>query len=254
VVTALSGVLVVLAVCRVVVGVALAPRITYVGGTPPYNPVFGNNLGQQITCTFDIVLCSLAIFVLLAALLVSQFDQLVAARTRRANGPEASRPTAAATVAPAASTPSLVAGSPPRIFRAKPDVVAPKIFRGSTDATEVWAIPPVSAEGTVPASTPRIVRSARSADELGAGTAEAKRFNAPPDWPVPSGDWTPGADWTPDPSWPPAPPGWQFWVELNRSELPASNTPAPPTTPLIPPSQRFAAGTTYTGTGPQPRS
>jgi hypothetical protein len=74
-----------------------------------------------------------------------------------------------------------------------------------------------------------------SAQQPATAPGAVVRFNPPPNWPVPSG-WTPAPDWKPDPSWPAAPPGWQFWV-------PAAS-PAPTTT------QRFAAGTTYSGTRP----
>ena len=40
------------------------------------------------------------------------------------------------------------------------------------------------------------------------------RFNAPPNWPVPSTPgWMPPPGWEPDPSWGPAPYGWNLWVE-----------------------------------------
>ena len=41
----------------------------------------------------------------------------------------------------------------------------------------------------------------------------AKRYNPPPGWLVPVGEWRPSFAWQPDPSWPPAPVGWHFWVE-----------------------------------------
>ncbi|MDY6870769.1 MAG: hypothetical protein SV966_09645 [Actinomycetota bacterium] len=52
------GILFVLAVCRVIVGVAMVPRVQ------PLNPdaiteVYGNTLAQQITSTFDVALCVL---------------------------------------------------------------------------------------------------------------------------------------------------------------------------------------------------
>lgn len=48
------------------------------------------------------------------------------------------------------------------------------------------------------------------------------RFNPPPGWDVPGGDWTPPPGWKADPSWPPAPQGWQFWTRDERpSPVPA---------------------------------
>lgn len=55
-------------------------------------------------------------------------------------------------------------------------------------------------------------------------TPPGLRFNAPPGWVVPDGDWRPPDGWAPDPSWPPAPDGWQFW----------SRQPTPPADPAAP--------------------
>lgn len=62
------GVLFVLAVCRVIVGVALVPRVQ------PLNPgaitdVYGNTLAQQITSTFDVALCVLGAALIVIALM-----------------------------------------------------------------------------------------------------------------------------------------------------------------------------------------
>lgn len=40
-----------------------------------------------------------------------------------------------------------------------------------------------------------------------------KRFNPPPNWPVPPVGWAPSPGWAPDPAWGPAPAGWQLWVD-----------------------------------------
>jgi len=77
VISALCGVLFVLTICRVVVGVGLAPRILY--SAPPEGldtAVYGNTLAQQITSTFDVVLCALALAVLGVAVIVIQLDGL----------------------------------------------------------------------------------------------------------------------------------------------------------------------------------
>lgn len=73
VMSAVSGVVFVLTVCRVVVGVGLAPRIMY-GAAPKGldTAVFGNMLAQQITCTFDVVLCWLALACTAVAVVVLQ--------------------------------------------------------------------------------------------------------------------------------------------------------------------------------------
>lgn len=58
-----------LTVCRVLLGVALVPRspslVPQQGGT-----LFGNDLAQQITSTFDVTLCMLALLVLVLAMTV----------------------------------------------------------------------------------------------------------------------------------------------------------------------------------------
>ena len=45
---------------------------------------------------------------------------------------------------------------------------------------------------------------------------EGWRFNPPPHWPKPPGNWSPPAHWQPDPAWGPVPPGWQLWVAERR--------------------------------------
>jgi hypothetical protein len=74
VISSLCGVLLVLSVSRIVVGIALSPRIA---GTPPEagNPVYGNNLAQQITSTFDVVLSGLALCILAVAIITARFVQ-----------------------------------------------------------------------------------------------------------------------------------------------------------------------------------
>ncbi|GBE65229.1 hypothetical protein MFM001_16910 [Mycobacterium sp. MFM001] len=62
-ISSLCGVLFVLSVSRIVIGVALAPRYA---SSPSWlnNPVYGNDLAQQITSTFDAVLCGLTLCIL----------------------------------------------------------------------------------------------------------------------------------------------------------------------------------------------
>jgi hypothetical protein len=95
--------------------------------------------------------------------------------------------------------------------------------------------PPESARSFPPPQRAGLTAGMR-AQQPAAAPGAVMRFNPPPNWPVPSSGWTPAPDWKPDPAWPAAPPGWQFWVPAVR--------PAPTTT------QRFAAGTTYSGTRP----
>jgi hypothetical protein len=74
VISSLCGVLLVLSISRIVVGIALSPRIA---GTPAEagNPVYGNNLAQQITSTFDVVLSGLALCILAVAIITARFVQ-----------------------------------------------------------------------------------------------------------------------------------------------------------------------------------
>jgi hypothetical protein len=106
-----------------------------------------------------------------------------------------------------------------------------------TSPPVVSATSPATSPPTIavrhPAPAPAVVSPARHAKAPVAATRSAMQFNPPPQWPVPTSGWTPDADWKPDDSWPAAPPGWQFWVPIENVPMPAT--------------QRFAAGTTYTG-------
>jgi hypothetical protein len=74
VISSLCGVLLVLSASRIVLGIALSPRIA---GTPAGmgNPVYGNNLAQQITSTFDVVLSGLALCIFAVAIITARFVQ-----------------------------------------------------------------------------------------------------------------------------------------------------------------------------------
>jgi hypothetical protein len=74
VISSLCGVLLVLSASRIVLGIALPPRFA---GTPAGggNPVYGNNLAQQITSTFDLSLCGLALCILVVAIITARFVQ-----------------------------------------------------------------------------------------------------------------------------------------------------------------------------------
>lgn len=66
VIAAGSGLLFVLALCRIAVGVGLAPRILYTAMPDGFDgTVYGNNLAQQITSTFDVVICWLVLAVVI---------------------------------------------------------------------------------------------------------------------------------------------------------------------------------------------
>jgi hypothetical protein len=74
VISSLCGVLLVLSASRIVLGLALSPRVA---GTPAGlgNPVYGNNLAQQITSTFDVVLTGLALCIFAVAIITARFVQ-----------------------------------------------------------------------------------------------------------------------------------------------------------------------------------
>ena len=159
-VSSLCGLLVTLSLSRVVVGVMLAPRFQ----EPPSgggwnNPVYGNNLAQQITSTFDVVLCGLAVGILAAAIIANRLtsrrlrrqkgQKRRAARARAAKRPPTPVPPSAAATTriptgPATQAPTAVLSRPagsPRIFRGDDSatrqiqIPKPKIYRPPPDST-----------------------------------------------------------------------------------------------------------------------
>ncbi len=145
--TSLCGLLCTLGISRVVVGVVLAPRFQ----EPPNgggwaNPVYGNDLAQQITSTFDVALCGLTLGILAAAIISGQQTRRSrpgrrgpkrrAAHTRGAKRPTPVPPSAAATTRiptrPAGEAPTAVLSRPPG---------PPRIFRGDDSATRQIQIP-----------------------------------------------------------------------------------------------------------------
>lgn len=72
-------------------------------------------------------------------------------------------------------------------------------------------------------------------------TSSGVRFNAPPGWDVPDGDWRPPVGWAPDPGWPPAPGGWQFWVpRIAEAEASPQRERLDDPSPELPPSRTEA--------------
>jgi hypothetical protein len=93
-ITWLSGLLISLTVTRVILGIVLAARFEQSPGVA-INPVYGNNLVQQITSTFDVTLCGLALCIF-AAIVIAGRIRKTRRRVRRrrpAQGP-AGRPSA----------------------------------------------------------------------------------------------------------------------------------------------------------------
>ncbi|BBY34184.1 hypothetical protein BST33_02920 [Mycolicibacter minnesotensis] len=110
-----SAVLFGFTIARVVVGVGLAPRLADAQRVDAWaNPVYGNGLAQQITSTFDVALCGLALCGLVVAIVSGRLT--VHADDR----PKPGEPGA------------------PRIFRSpepalEPPASGPKIYRGADD-------------------------------------------------------------------------------------------------------------------------
>jgi hypothetical protein len=147
VISALCGVLFVLSASRIVLGIALAPRFDGTAGAG--NPVYGNNLAQQITSTFDVVLSGLALCVFAVAVITARSVQ----RRPQSGGQGDNR----ATPVPAgweAQTTRLNAGG-----AAEPP--APRIHRPAEPSTRRIPTGPGRADATQQLSTsaPRIFRS-----------------------------------------------------------------------------------------------
>jgi hypothetical protein len=115
VISAFSAALTAFTVANLAIGVALAPRYA----EPSPDAVYGNNLAQQITSTFDVAVCLLSLTVLIAMLFTGPLAGLLA-RRRAAAPPEAAptpaplpkivrRPQDPTTVIPAPATEQLAA-------------------------------------------------------------------------------------------------------------------------------------------------
>ncbi len=156
-ISSLCGLVATLSISRVVVGVALAPRFEEAPNAPAPNPVYGNNLAQQITSTFDVALCVLALCILAAAVITGQLGARRARRRRRRpahtrGGPAGTHPGPAAptTRIPVghAAPPSAAATTRIPTGGATPQLAgSPRIFRGDDSATR-----------QIPIQKPRIFR------------------------------------------------------------------------------------------------
>jgi hypothetical protein len=147
--SSLCGLVATLSIARVVIGVALAPRFA----TPPNgaaeNPVYGNDLAQQITSLFDVTLSVLGLCILVAAIVTGHFSgRRLRRQARRATGKRAApahAPVAEETtripvggIAPpsAAATTRIQTGPPaPQLAQ------SPRIFRGDDSATSQIPVP-----------------------------------------------------------------------------------------------------------------
>ena len=130
VIAAFSGVLFVFTVANVAIGVALAPRYA---ALPP-NAIYGNNLAQQITSTFDVVICGLSLAVLVAMLFTGPLAGYLV-RRRDARVSTASEP-------PKPTSPEPTTSAAPTIVRPPQPSEMPRIVRLKEDSTTVLVAPP----------------------------------------------------------------------------------------------------------------
>ncbi|WP_029110576.1 hypothetical protein [Mycobacterium sp. URHD0025] len=145
---AFSAVLFVFTVADVAIGVALAPR--YAGPAPA--AIYGNNLAQQITSTFDVTVCVLSLLVLAVMVFTGPFAGYLVRRETRAAKPAAEPPTE---IVP--SEPAVHDFAPPTIARQPRAAAVPKIVRLKEDSTTVLAAPPTT-DLQVPTQALRIQR------------------------------------------------------------------------------------------------
>jgi hypothetical protein len=127
---AFSGVLFVFTVANLAIGVALAPRYA----EPPPDAIYGNNLAQQITSTFDVVVCLLSLAVLVAMVFAGPLAGYLA-RRREARS-------ATASVPPQAPSPEPATSAAPTMVRPPQASQMPRIVRLKEDSTTVLAAPP----------------------------------------------------------------------------------------------------------------
>lgn len=132
---AFSAVLFVFTVANVAIGVALAPR--YAGPAPA--AIYGNNLAQQITSTFDVAVSVLSLLVLAVMVFTGPFAGYLVRRETRSAKPAPEPPTE---VVPA--KPAVEASAPPTIARQPRAASVPRIVRLKEDSTTVLAAPPTT--------------------------------------------------------------------------------------------------------------
>jgi len=147
VIEAFSGLLFVFTVANLAIGVALAPR--YAEASP--DAVYGNNLAQQITSTFDVTVCALSLAVLVAMLFTGPLaGYLVRRRDARTAAP------------PPSSSPEPSASAPPTVARPSQANQLPRIVRLREDSTTVLA--PPTEEISAPTAGLRIQRRERASE------------------------------------------------------------------------------------------
>ncbi|MFG1934670.1 hypothetical protein ACGFK1_29145 [Mycobacterium sp. NPDC048908] len=141
VIAAFSGVLFVFTVANLAIGVALAPRYA----EPSPDAIYGNNLAQQITSTFDVAVCLLSLAVLIAMLFTGPLAAYLV-RRRETRTPAAPPPAREPEPEPQTT-------AAPTLGQPVPTTAIPKIVRLKEDSTTV-----LSAPATEEFSTLRILR------------------------------------------------------------------------------------------------
>lgn len=143
VISAFSGVLFVFTVANLAIGVVLAPRYA----EPSPDAVYGNNLAQQITSTFDVVICLLSLAVLIAMLFTGPLAGYLV-RRRDARVAKVAPPKPSAAEPPTQAAPTVAPTQP---------AVMPRIVRLKEDSTTVLPAPPTE-EFAAPTTALRIQR------------------------------------------------------------------------------------------------
>jgi hypothetical protein len=127
-------------VANLAIGVALAPRYA----EPPPDAIYGNNLAQQITSTFDVVVCMVSLAVLVAMLFTGPLAGYLVRR----------REARAASVPPTPTSPEPETSAAPTIVTPPQPSQMPRIVRLKEDSTTVLE----------PAQTLRILRREPTSD------------------------------------------------------------------------------------------
>jgi hypothetical protein len=172
VIAAFSGLLFVFTVANLAIGVALAPRYA----EAPPNAIYGNNLAQQITSTFDVAVCGLSFAVLVAMLLTGPLAGYLIRRIET----RAAKPAHSASAPRAAPPPSPPTSAPPTLARHAQPAAVPRIVRLREDSTAVLAAPPTE-EIAAPTAALRIHRRERSSEPTIALPTPPDDDGEPPD-------------------------------------------------------------------------
>ena len=155
VIAAFSGLLFVFTVANLAIGVALAPRYA----EPSPTAIYGNNLAQQITSTFDVTICALSFAVMVAML----FTGPLAGYFIRRHEAKTAAPTSPPVPPVPAGAPGPSASAPPTLARSSQPASLPRIVRLKEDSTTVLPAP-ATEEIAAPTAALRIQRRERASE------------------------------------------------------------------------------------------